>query len=121
MAAVGDDRPAVEVARAIVDSNLYMTLATADPGGRPWASPVYYARVDYRQFVWVSSPDARHSQNLSGRPDISIVVFDSTVPINSGQAVYMSAVAELVPDMDLDRYLAMFSRSSEDRGGGPWS
>jgi hypothetical protein len=25
------------VARAIIDSNLYMTLATADASGRPWA------------------------------------------------------------------------------------
>jgi Pyridoxamine 5'-phosphate oxidase len=121
MADVADDRPLVEVARAIIDSNLYMTLATGDPGGRPWASPVYFAPVEYRQFVWVSSPDARHSQNLSGRSDIGIVVFDSTVPINSGQAVYMSAVAELVPDIDLDRFVALFSRSNQDRGGGPWS
>lgn len=31
------------IARAIVDSNAYMTLATADETGRPWASPVWYA------------------------------------------------------------------------------
>jgi hypothetical protein len=26
-------------ARRIVDANMYMTLATADDDGRPWASP----------------------------------------------------------------------------------
>ncbi|MGH2983761.1 MAG: pyridoxamine 5'-phosphate oxidase family protein [Solirubrobacterales bacterium] len=31
------------VARAIIDSNLYMTLGTADQSGRPWVSPVYFA------------------------------------------------------------------------------
>ena len=31
------------VARAIIDANRYMVLGTADEGGRPWVSPVYYA------------------------------------------------------------------------------
>jgi nitroimidazol reductase NimA-like FMN-containing flavoprotein (pyridoxamine 5'-phosphate oxidase superfamily) len=118
---VADDPTLVETARAITDSNLYMTLATADAAGRPWPTPVYFATVDYRQFVWVSSPEARHSQNISARPEIGIVVFDSRVPINCGQAVYMSAVAELVPAADLDRCIDVFSRSSQARGGSPWS
>ena len=42
------------VVRAIVDANQYMTLATADPAGVPWASPVWYAVADYREFFWVS-------------------------------------------------------------------
>jgi pyridoxamine 5'-phosphate oxidase-like protein len=28
------------IARWLVETNLYMTLATADVDGRPWASPV---------------------------------------------------------------------------------
>jgi nitroimidazol reductase NimA-like FMN-containing flavoprotein (pyridoxamine 5'-phosphate oxidase superfamily) len=118
---VADDTTLVEAAREIIDSNLYMTLATADAAGRPWPTPVYFAPVDYREFVWVSSPEARHSQNISARPEIGIVVFDSRVPINCGQAVYMSAVAELVPAVDLDQCIEVFSRSSQYRGGSPWS
>ena len=30
----------VEAARGIIDANRYMTLATADAEGEPWASPV---------------------------------------------------------------------------------
>jgi hypothetical protein len=30
-------------ARAIIDANLYLTLGTADPDGRPWTSLVYFA------------------------------------------------------------------------------
>jgi nitroimidazol reductase NimA-like FMN-containing flavoprotein (pyridoxamine 5'-phosphate oxidase superfamily) len=111
----------MEAAKEIIDSNLYMTLATADAAGRPWPTPVYFAPIDYRELVWVSSPEARHSQNISARPEIGIVVFDSRVPINCGQAVYMSAVAQLVPAVDLDRCIEVFSRSSQDRGGSPWS
>ena len=40
------------VARDIIDSNAYMTLATADENGRPWASPVWYAAEGYEHFYW---------------------------------------------------------------------
>jgi len=82
---------------------------------------VYFAPADYRELVWVSSPEARHSQNIAARPEVGIVVFDSRVPINCGQAVYMSAVAELVPAGDLERCLDAYSRSAKDRGGAAWS
>ena len=48
-------------ARAIIDANRYMTLATADAAGRPWPTPVYFAPVAYRELIWVSRPEARHS------------------------------------------------------------
>jgi hypothetical protein len=108
-------------ARAIVDANLYMTLATADAAGRPWPTPVYFAPASYRELVWVSQPDARHSRNIAARPDVGIVVFDSQAPIGTGRAVYMTARAGLVPAADLDRGVAVFSRSAQERGGDPWS
>ena len=62
-----------EAVQAIIDANSYMTLATADEHGRPWASPVWFATVDYLELVWVSSPEARHSRNLAVRPELAIV------------------------------------------------
>src|SRR5215208_3553020 len=56
------------LAREIIDSNQYLTLATADADGRPWASPVWFAHEDHSRFLWVSKPDARHSRNLEHRP-----------------------------------------------------
>ena len=92
-----DDRDPAAVARSIIDANLYMVLGTADEDGRPWVSPVYYAPASYREFLWVSEPEAKHSRNVATRPEISVVIFDSQVPINTGQAVYMSAVASSSP------------------------
>ena len=46
-------------------------------------------------------------------PEISIVIFDSTAPKGAGQAVYLSATAEQVPDDDLDRALAVYPGSAE--------
>jgi nitroimidazol reductase NimA-like FMN-containing flavoprotein (pyridoxamine 5'-phosphate oxidase superfamily) len=65
------------IAKAIIDSNLYLTLGTADEVGRPWVSPVYYAHEGYAEFYWVSSPEATHSRNIASRPEIAIVIFDS--------------------------------------------
>lgn len=110
------------MAKAIVDANLYMVLGTADESGRPWVSPVYFAPVGYREFIWVSKPEARHSRNIATRSDVSIVIFDSTVPINTGQGVYMSAVADELTGSDLlDRYVEVFSRSTVTRDGSEWT
>jgi hypothetical protein len=104
------------IARAVVDANLYMVLGTVDQEGRPWVSPVYYATADYTRFYWISSPEVRHSRNLARHPDVSIVIFDSRVPANTGQAVYMSAVAEELTGADLDRGLEVYPGPAE-RGG----
>jgi Pyridoxamine 5'-phosphate oxidase len=109
------------IARAIVDSNVYMTLATADATGRPWASPVYYASAGYAEFFWVSSPDALHSRNLAARPQVSIAIFDSRAPIGGGQAVYMSAVAEELSGADLERGIRVFAGASVAHGAGEWT
>jgi hypothetical protein len=58
-----DDR--VSTARRIIDSNSYLTLATADASGRPWATPVWFAHECYTDYVWVSRPSTRHSANLA--------------------------------------------------------
>lgn len=97
------------IARTIMDSVMYMVLGTADKSGNPWVSPVYFASKSYREFYWMSSPDVTHSRNILVRPQISIVVFDSRVPVGKGQAVYMSAVAEELAGADLDRGLQIYN------------
>jgi len=101
---------------AIIDANIYMTLGTADGSGHPWVSPVFYATTDYTEFYWVSSPEVKHSRNLARRPQVGMVVFDSQVPAGSGEAVYMSALAEEVPAADLARALEVYPGPAE-RGG----
>jgi nitroimidazol reductase NimA-like FMN-containing flavoprotein (pyridoxamine 5'-phosphate oxidase superfamily) len=104
-------------AREIIDGSLYMVLGTADEAGSPWVSPVYFAVSDYTDFYWVSLPDAQHSRNLAARPEISIVVFDSSVPIGTGQGVYMSARAEELSGAELERGIEIFLRRTLEHGG----
>ncbi|HEV2902973.1 MAG TPA: pyridoxamine 5'-phosphate oxidase family protein, partial [Gaiellaceae bacterium] len=74
-------------ARRVIEANRYMALGTADETGHPWVSPVWFATEDYRNFHWVSSPDAKHSGNLVTRPEVAIAIFDSSVPVGGAQAV----------------------------------
>ena len=114
-----DDNAAI--ARAIIDANAYMVLGTADASGLPWASPVWFATEGYREFVWVSSPEARHSRNLAVRPQVSIVIFDSTVAPGSGQGVYMSATAEELTGEEVAAGLGVYARGSEAAGLRVWT
>jgi pyridoxine/pyridoxamine 5'-phosphate oxidase len=115
---VGRDPAAL--AREIIDANQYMTLATADGDGRPWATPVWFAHQGYTDLFWVSRPDARHSRNLAVRPEVGIVIFDSTVPAGSGQAVYVEALAGELEEAGREQGIAIFSRRSEAHGAGRW-
>jgi nitroimidazol reductase NimA-like FMN-containing flavoprotein (pyridoxamine 5'-phosphate oxidase superfamily) len=106
------------VATSIIDSNRFMTLATADGDGVPWASPVWYAPSEYREFYWVSPPEATHSRNLAVRPRLAIVVFDSH-EAGGWNALYMSAVAEELADVD--EGIEIFSRRSVEQGLPVWT
>jgi hypothetical protein len=101
------------IARGIIDANVYMALGTADENGRPWVSPVFYAAWEYREFYWISSPEATQCRNLTKRPQLSIVIFDSQIPVGQGQAVYMSATAEQVADDDIARGLEIYPGLAE--------
>jgi|SRR6185295_17324060 len=109
------------IARDLIDSSQYLTLATADADGRPWASPVWFAHEEHVRFLWVSRPEARHSRNLAARPEAGIVIFDSTVRMGSGQAVYVEAGVEQLQGEDEERGIELFSARSEALGGSAWA
>lgn len=111
----------LQEAELLVEGNRYMVLGTAGADGVPWVTPVYFAPVGLRQFLWVSKPGAQHSRNLAAHAQVSIVVFDSSVPLNQGRGVYMTGVArELTAADDLGAHVDVFSRRAVDHGGAPW-
>ena len=115
------DQELAAIARRLIDHQQYLILATADRDGQPWASPLWYAHASYREFLWVSSPDARHSRNIEVRPQVSIVIFDSCVPPSGAQAVYITGAAEVTTGSGLDRSLEVYSRRSQELGLPEWT
>ncbi|WP_371808308.1 pyridoxamine 5'-phosphate oxidase family protein [Agromyces sp. Marseille-P2726] len=50
--ATHENESSTDAARHVIEANEYLTLATADATGRPWATPVWFAERDLREFVW---------------------------------------------------------------------
>jgi hypothetical protein len=90
-----------EMARRVIDRNFYMVLGTLDPDGQPRLSPVFFTAARYEDFYWVSVPDSHHSRNVAERPDVRIVVFDSSLLPGETEAVYATASARMVPRAEL--------------------
>ena len=103
-------------ARAIIDEGVFMTLATADAEGVPWASPVWYAPDGYSELLWVSRPETRHSRNLAVRPELAIVSFDSRQTPGDVTAVSMEGRAE---QTDPER-IGIFSERAVAQGMAEW-
>jgi nitroimidazol reductase NimA-like FMN-containing flavoprotein (pyridoxamine 5'-phosphate oxidase superfamily) len=100
-------------ARSLINANLYLVLGTTDPDGRPWTSPVYFAPAGDREFYWVSATDARHSVHVAERPQVSLVIFDSTVAPYQGRAVYAVGEARELSGSDLRRALEVYPRPGD--------
>ena len=103
-------------ARELLDTNAFLTLGTVGPGGRPWTSPVYFAAAGLREFYWCSETGAAHSRNLATSPQVSIVVFDSSVRPYHGRALYAAGSAGELRGDDLERGLRVYPGPA-DRGG----
>lgn len=82
---------------------------------------MWYAHAGYREFFWVSHPQARHSRNIETRPQVSIVIFDSSVRPGAAQAVYISGAAELTTGSELRRSIEIYSRRSQEQGLAEWT
>ena len=105
----------VERARRILERVGNGSLATVSPDGRPWNSPLFVAFDANLRFYWSSHIDAEHSRNIATRPDVFLVVFDSTQPDQSGGAVYMRATAsELTDETSIRGALAYLARRKNE-------
>ena len=111
----------LEQARQIVADNTYLTLATADAEGRPWATPVWFAADGLDSFCWVSRPGARHSVNIAARPQVGFVVYDSTVSSSDAAAVYVEAEAAEVEVDQRAAVLAVYNRRTAAQGLAEWT
>lgn len=106
---------ATDIDRIIADIR-YLALATVDPGGSPWVTPLFFAPLGTDRVCWVSSSEARHSRNLAMNPSVAITVFDAGVAVGKAEAAYFEADAGPAPHVASDEALvALNSRLPEPR------
>ncbi|KRE31385.1 pyridoxamine 5'-phosphate oxidase family protein [Agromyces sp. Soil535] len=116
--------PASDVAGAagaILAGNRYLVLSTSDRDGRPWATPVWFAVEGADRFLWLSRPGSAHSRNIAARPEVAVVVFDSSVPPGQTAAFFASCLAEEVPPDVVEGAVAAYSDASVADGLEPWT
>ena len=100
----------------LLAANRYVVLATADEGGSPWATPVWFAPDGLDRILWLSWPGSRHSRLIARRPQVALTVFDSTRPSEDAAAFYAVASAAECREPFLDAALATYNRRSEEQG-----
>lgn len=110
------DASLVAHAHSLLESNRYLTLGTVGVDGRPWTSPVYMAADGLTDFYWVSNRASLHSVNVEAHSEVSLVVFDSTVPAYHGRALYAVGSAAVVGDSEVAHGLSIYP-GPESRGG----
>lgn len=66
-----------KLAREIFDTNQYMTIASSNKQGEPWASAVVYAFDKNSNLYFLSLPSSKHSQNIKGNKNVVVTIFDS--------------------------------------------
>lgn len=90
-----------DIAKQIIESNRYLTLATVLQNGNPWITPLFYAyNLDYTLY-FTSPKDSQHIQALENQPKTTAVIFDSRQPDGAYQAVYITGKTRQVPSKDL--------------------
>ena len=93
-------------ARALLETQDYMTVATADAAGTPSVAPVAFAHDDDFNLYWVSSKTTTHSGNIRTRPDVAIVVAVD----EPADGVYVhGTAAELEDEAEIVRAIALLN------------
>lgn len=107
-------------AKEIINTILYITIATVSKDGIPWNSPVYSAFDENYNFYWRSGKDSQHSRNIKENPNVFIVVYDSTIEWGKGRGVFIQAKAhELTGEVEIKKALSYLDQRVGQTVGGP--
>lgn len=94
--------------KSIITKNQYLTLATVDTKGNPWASPVAYVYDEDFTFYWTSMHNSYHQLNIKHNPKVAFAIFDSTQKWGGGIGIQVEATVGQVSFGELPRVTAMY-------------
>jgi len=91
-----------EIVKNIINSNLFMTLATS-ANNIPWSCPLFFASDKDQNIYFTSYNDALHIKQVEENPNVAVSIFDSHAVPGTGntQAVYISGKCKRVSGEEL--------------------
>jgi general stress protein 26 len=84
----------------LLDTVRYVSVATVNPDGLPWNTPVAAYFDDNLNMYWASWTGNRHSKNIARNGQAVSVVFDSTpaTPATEGKGLYLQQSVHCITD-----------------------
>ena len=95
--------------RAFLQHHTTLVLATADAGGSPWASTLFYVADPDLGLTFVSMPQSRHALNLAARPYAAAAVNTQHTHWRTVLGVQVEGETTLLGDERRERALRQFS------------
>lgn len=82
----------------IVQTTLVGSVATVNPDGSPWSTPLHLAFGD-DVVVWLSDASTQHSENIARDPRVSITIWAGD-SVENVKGVYVQSTARLVEGVE---------------------
>jgi len=89
-------------AKKLLDAVEVGAMATINRDRTPLVTPLHFARLD-DSIIWISEPDARHTENAMRTGKLEFVVWDA-----KKRAVYLKTSVMRLPDEDKDRAMQAY-------------
>lgn len=104
-----------QVAREVLQTNQFMSIASSTPDGNPWTVAVRNRGFINGRLKWSSKPDRYHSELIKENSQIAFLLYDSTARVNDEAklALYGRAVVDSIePDkIEGETYLAKITEA----------
>ncbi len=97
-----------KLAREIIETNQYVTIASANKHGEPWISPVVYSYDKNWDLYFVSIPSSKHCQNFHDNQKVSLAIFDSHQLWGEGVGLQIEAACSEVTPQESHKALTEF-------------
>lgn len=99
-----------QIAKEIIQSNIYLTLGTSD-GEIPWTAPLFYACSNNYIFYFISQLDCLHVKHILHNPSVSFAIFDSHQKEGTGNGIQASGKAFILNNNELDEAFTYYHTS----------
>ncbi len=106
--------------KELIESNLYVTIATCNESKQPWNTPVYAIHDKELNFFWRSWKKSEHSKNIEKNPNVFMVIYDTTRQLgqNHQRCVYIQAKAyEINNPKEAEFVASLFPKERQEPPG----